>query len=126
MAPNVIVSGEGVAPSDTVIQYFELGGIVVEFADNTSLENVKITTPEAELGTIVLGEARDGTFRCQNVVFDGKDNPFSTGLFIVGHAFSASIIRDNLFTRLGSGIRIQNASPRMSFNIFDDMQETAG
>lgn len=120
-----LVSGDAAA---TTIQFFDSAATehnVVVFGQGSALRRVTVTTPNAEFENVILAEARNIEFACEFVVFNGKDNPDSLGLFVVGSETRDSPVTSCTFRNIGFGIQAVDASPVISLNTFVDIRQDA-
>ncbi len=116
LIPHVRLVGVG---EKTIIQYHEIDSFVVAGAQDTVLQDCTVTVPHGILSETDLLRIEDASMEVINVVFDGKDSVFATGIRISGADSSDSEIRDSVIRGVKYGIRASDTGVKITRNLFE-------
>jgi len=118
----------GPDPASTTVQYFDAlatENVVLESGDQSTIQNITITTPEPVIENVELLRIRNVSALVDNVIFDGKDNPNAFGVFVSRSQSSGTVVRNSMFTRVGSGVQSVETRAEFKSNMFEDIRQDA-
>ncbi|MBI4558235.1 MAG: right-handed parallel beta-helix repeat-containing protein [Candidatus Hydrogenedentes bacterium] len=127
--PHVrLVGADADDPAATVIRWF--GGsddnVVVTAADDTALEDVRVTLPPAPISSdVVLVRIDNVGIEVANVVLDGGFKQLSTAVLAAGLGSSASTLRDSQVVRVNDGVWATDSAMKIARNEFNQILNNA-
>ncbi len=112
----------------STLQYFDplsSDNFVIESGDQCVIMGLTFTTPETTNEIVDLLRIRNVSAQIRDVIFDGKDNRNSFGVFVSGTGSSGTLVRNCLFRRIGSGVQAVETTAEFRNNQFKNVREDA-
>ncbi|MBI4556019.1 MAG: hypothetical protein HY706_00420 [Candidatus Hydrogenedentes bacterium] len=123
--PHVTVQGaDPEKPAATVIRWFgsALDNVVVRAAENTRLQDLKLTFPPVPISSVVTLVSIDNvTMEIDNVILDGGFKQNSTGVLVSGLQSSESNLHDSQIVNLTDGVWATDSALLITRNEFDQI-----